>query len=96
MTSEISTVAVLGAGAMGAMYADHFSTGGLSTCLVASGLRADRLRNPGLTVNGRRLDVPVITPSTSDSPSTSSSWRSRATTWTRPWTTWLRSSATAR
>lgn len=58
----IETVAVVGAGAMGAMYADHFSRAGFRTVLVAQGERADRLRVQPITVNGRRLDVEVLDP----------------------------------
>lgn len=53
MTDQaIQTVAVVGAGAMGAMYAHHFARAGVQTWLVARGERAERLRFPGLTVNG--------------------------------------------
>lgn len=55
-------MAVVGAGAMGAMYAAHFVEGGVETVLVASGERADRLRRNGLTVNGRALSVEVADP----------------------------------
>ena len=47
---------------MGAMYAQHFVEGGLSTALVASGARAERLRHDGLRVNGSRLRAPVVVP----------------------------------
>lgn len=60
--TQIRTVAVVGAGAMGAMYAAHFVEGGLETVLVASGPRAERLRRTGLTINGTALDAPVIEP----------------------------------
>ncbi|WP_068251002.1 ketopantoate reductase family protein [Janibacter corallicola] len=60
--SPITTVAILGAGAMGAMYAQHFVEGGLQTSLVASGERADRLRDTGLTVGGTPLRAPVLDP----------------------------------
>ena len=59
---EIRTVAILGAGAMGAMYAHHFAGRGIETWLVASGERAVRLRNQGLTVNDEPLDARVIDP----------------------------------
>lgn len=58
----IRTVAVVGAGAMGAMYAAHFAEAGLDTWLVASGERAARLRSPGLTVNGEPLHAEVVDP----------------------------------
>lgn len=60
----IRTVAVVGAGAMGAMYAAHFAKGGLETWLVAQGPRAERLRSPGLTVNGEPLQAQVVDPAT--------------------------------
>lgn len=59
---EIRSVAVVGAGAMGAMYAAHFVEGGLETVLVASGERADRLRRNGLSVNGSLLQAPIVDP----------------------------------
>lgn len=55
-------MAVVGAGAMGAMYAAHFVDGGFDTLLVASGERAERLRTNGLTVNGKALSSPVLDP----------------------------------
>ncbi|WOP18151.1 2-dehydropantoate 2-reductase [Raineyella sp. LH-20] len=58
----IRTVAVVGAGAMGAMYAAHFAEAGLETWLVASGERAERLRSTGLTVNGEPLHAEVVDP----------------------------------
>lgn len=59
---EVRSVAVVGAGAMGAMYAAHFAEGGVETALVATGGRAERLRSTGLTVNGAPLRVPVLDP----------------------------------
>lgn len=58
----IRTVAVVGAGAMGAMYAAHFARAGVDTWLVARGDRAARLRSPGLTVNGDPLGAEVVDP----------------------------------
>ncbi|MGJ3508231.1 ketopantoate reductase family protein [Enemella sp. A6] len=60
-SAEIRTVAVVGAGAMGAMYAAHFVAGGLQTWLVATGERAERLRS-GMTVNGEPLTAEVVDP----------------------------------
>lgn len=59
MAEPIQQVAVIGAGAMGAMYAAHFAAAGFDVALVARGERADRLR-AGLTVNGQPLLVEVI------------------------------------
>ena len=61
---EIQSVAVVGAGAMGAMYAHHFAQAGIQTWLVARGERAERLRSPGLTVNGEPLRAEVVDPAT--------------------------------
>lgn len=60
---DIRSVAIVGAGAMGAMYAAHFVEGGLETVLVASGDRAERLRTTRPTVNGAPLAATVIDPS---------------------------------
>jgi 2-dehydropantoate 2-reductase len=63
MTAEqIRTVAVVGAGAMGAMYAAHLDRAGIDTWLVARGSRAERLRSPGLTVNEEPLTAEVVDP----------------------------------
>ena len=59
---SIETVAVVGAGAMGAMYADHFARAGVRTLLLAHGERAERLRRHPLLVNGRRLEAEVVDP----------------------------------
>lgn len=64
----IRTVAVVGAGAMGAMYAAHTSAAGFRTLLVATGDRANRLRDPGLTVNGEPLAAEVVDPTHGDHP----------------------------
>lgn len=58
----IETVAVVGAGAMGAMYADHLSRAGFRTLLAARGARAARLRARPITVNGRVLEAEVVDP----------------------------------
>lgn len=47
---------------MGAMYADHFSRNGFRTLLLATGERADRLRQEPVTVNGVSLDVEIVDP----------------------------------
>ena len=57
---QIRSVAVVGAGAMGGMYAAHFAAAGMPTTLVARGERAARLRRDGLTVNGARIGVTVF------------------------------------
>ena len=55
------TVAVIGAGAMGAMYAWHFHHTGHRVVLVAADERATRLTH-GLTINGEQVTLPVSTP----------------------------------
>lgn len=59
---NIERVAVIGAGAMGGMYAAHFADGGFEVSLVASGARAERLRAAPLVVNGRPYHLPVVGP----------------------------------
>ncbi|MDY7026882.1 MAG: 2-dehydropantoate 2-reductase N-terminal domain-containing protein [Spirochaetota bacterium] len=59
----IRTVAVQGAGAMGAYFAGKFfDTPGFSVNLIAKGERYSRLERDGLIINGRRYDFPVIDP----------------------------------
>jgi 2-dehydropantoate 2-reductase len=59
----IRRVAILGAGAMGAVYASKFlEVDGFSTAVVARGERHDRLVRDGLVVNGKRYAVPVLHP----------------------------------
>ena len=58
----IETVAIVGAGAMGAMYEDHFSRNGFRTLILATGERAARLRAQPITVNGTPQDVEVVDP----------------------------------
>lgn len=60
---DISKVAILGAGAMGAFFASKFfDVGDISTSLVARGQRYDRLKSQGLVVNGKKYSVPVSHP----------------------------------
>ena len=59
MTGEIQRIAIVGAGAMGGMYASHFAPAGFDIDLIARGERAERLR-AGLTVNGTPLVASVI------------------------------------
>lgn len=64
MTTQISRVAVLGAGAMGGMYAAHFAKAGFDVRFVASGERAKHLET-GVVVNGEPLKIPVVDASAS-------------------------------
>jgi 2-dehydropantoate 2-reductase len=66
---EITKVAVLGAGAMGASFASKFfDVEDISTSLVARGERYDRLKKDGLVVNGKEYFIPVIHPDEVASP----------------------------
>lgn len=61
--TAIGSVAIVGAGAMGASYAAMFTdAGGFDVCLVAREKRYERLRQEGLNVNGRHYDVVVVHP----------------------------------
>ena len=67
--SEINSVAILGAGAMGAFYAERFSQApGFSPFLVARGERYERLKKNGLIVNGKQYRLPVLDPATEARP----------------------------
>jgi 2-dehydropantoate 2-reductase len=60
---NIKTVAILGAGAMGAAYASRFfDASGFSTVLIAREPRHGRLRREGLVVNGKHYSIPVVHP----------------------------------
>ncbi len=57
------TVAILGAGAMGAVYASRFyDLDPACISLVASGERYHRLKQDGLIINQWRYDIPVFAP----------------------------------
>lgn len=59
---QVRTVAVVGAGAMGGMYAAHLVAAGFEVLLVAGGERARRLRTQPLIVNGEPLRARVVDP----------------------------------
>jgi 2-dehydropantoate 2-reductase len=60
---EINSVAILGAGAMGAYFATRFyEAPRFSTALVARGPRYERLKSDGLVVNGKPYAIPVVHP----------------------------------
>jgi 2-dehydropantoate 2-reductase len=62
-TKKIKTVAIVGAGAMGAAYASMFSAAGsFSPFFLAEGERYRRLQNEELQVNGRPCLIPVKQP----------------------------------
>jgi 2-dehydropantoate 2-reductase len=65
----IKNVSILGAGALGAMYAVHFHTHeGFEVSLIASGERRERLLADGLVVNGTPYHFPVVDPLEATSP----------------------------
>ncbi len=62
-TKKIKTIAIVGAGAMGAAYAAMFNdAGGFSVFFLASGERYLRLKDQPLMVNGRPYAVSVLQP----------------------------------
>lgn len=67
-TAAIRTVAIVGAGAMGAMYAAHFADAGFATWLVATGGRAIRLRADPIVINDATLDAAIVDPSAGQTP----------------------------
>lgn len=59
--SPIENVVIVGAGAMGAIYARHFDAAeSINVAFAASGERAQKLRTDGLIVNGEPLNVAVF------------------------------------
>ncbi len=52
---------IVGAGALGAMYAERLEAAGMPVAFLADDPRAERLRTTGVIVNGRRLRIPVET-----------------------------------
>ena len=62
MNAHTSPILILGAGALGAMYAQRFHESGLPVAFLAEGERAKRLRTEGVAVNGTRLSIPVVEP----------------------------------
>lgn len=62
-TSSINTIAIIGGGALGALYGSTFCEMD-SSCVsfVAEGNRRERLTSEGLTINGKVYRIPVISP----------------------------------
>jgi len=56
----IERIAVLGAGGLGAVYANIFHQAGIETRIVAKGKRLERLRRDGFYINGTQYHIPVI------------------------------------
>ena len=66
---DITKVAILGAGAMGAFFASRFADQpDFVTCLIAEGDRAEILRKNGLVVNGKSYFITVVEPTKSPAP----------------------------
>lgn len=62
-TKKIKTIAIVGAGAMGAAYASMFSdAGSFSLFFIADGERYLRLKQEPLIVNGQPYNIPVLLP----------------------------------
>lgn len=59
MTTHIRNIAIVGAGAMGAMYASHFAVNDFDVRFIAGGQRAERLKD-GVLVNGNVFHIPVV------------------------------------
>ncbi len=56
----IEKVAILGAGGLGAVYANIFFQKGFTTRLVAKGERYERLKRDGIYINDIRYDIPAL------------------------------------
>ena len=66
---EIQKVTILGAGALGSVYASRFfEAGKFSIQFLAGRKRFDYLRDNGVTVNGKNFAIPVIHPKDECSP----------------------------
>jgi 2-dehydropantoate 2-reductase len=70
MNNPIETVAIVGAGALGAAYASIFYDKDKS-CIsfVAAGDRCERLRKLGVIVNGKQYSIPALSPDDLSAPS---------------------------
>jgi 2-dehydropantoate 2-reductase len=69
MKSSIKNISIIGAGAMGAVYAGMlYDMDPCCISFVARGDRMDRLRREGLTVNGKFYNIPVISPEEQTTP----------------------------
>jgi 2-dehydropantoate 2-reductase len=63
MKPSIKTVSIIGAGALGAVYAAMlYDMDPGCVAFVAGGERVERLRREGVIVNGRQYHIPVLTP----------------------------------
>jgi len=63
MSKAIKSVAIIGAGALGAVYGSILHEKlPQSVCFIAGGRRHDLLKSQGVTVNGRPYKLPVVRP----------------------------------
>lgn len=63
LNMTIENIAIIGAGALGATYGSLlYEMAPESVCFIASGNRYDSLRRDGVTVNGKRYAIDVVTP----------------------------------
>ncbi len=62
----IERVAILGAGSLGAVYANIFHQAGIATRLIAKGERFERLQRDGFYINKTQYRVPVLDAAKSD------------------------------
>ncbi len=58
--SDFGTTLIVGAGALGAMYARRIHDSGLDVAFFAEGQRKERILRDGVTVNGTTLRLPVL------------------------------------
>lgn len=66
---NIRSIAIVGAGAMGAAYATmFFDAGGFSPFFLARGLRYDKLTREPIRVNGKAYAIPVMRPEDVEEP----------------------------
>lgn len=63
MNKTIETIAIIGAGALGATYGSLlYKMNPDSVCFIASGDRRDELQRNGVVVNGKHYDLAVVKP----------------------------------
>ena len=66
---EINTIAILGAGALGATYAAKFyDMDPDSVVIIADGERYKRLKEHGVVINGQLYSIPVLRPEEGNAP----------------------------
>ncbi len=60
MKHDSETTAIVGAGALGVMYAQTILEAGRPVVFLADSERVDRLRRDALTCNGKRISIPAV------------------------------------